>query len=122
MKPCALLIHVADWRAGFQWYRQAFPMAEVIDLPEHDFSALRVGGITLEIVQADHKVSSGPSGTVLYWQTDNLEEAVVKLTALGAKLYRGPLDIEDNQVICQLMDPFGNLIGLRAPSQSSSQA
>ncbi len=44
----------------------------------------------------------------------------MKLTALGAKLYRGPLDIEDNQVICQLMDPFGNLIGLRAPAQSQA--
>ncbi|WP_157497580.1 VOC family protein [Gilvimarinus chinensis] len=81
---------------------------------------MSVGGITLEIVQADHKVNSAPSGTVLYWQTDNLEEAVMKLTALGAKLYRGPLDIEDNQVICQLMDPFGNLIGLRAPAQSQA--
>ncbi|TOL44982.1 glyoxalase/bleomycin resistance/dioxygenase family protein, partial [Vibrio parahaemolyticus] len=32
---------------------------------------------------------------------------------LGARLYRGPMEIEDGLSMCQVEDPFGNLIGLR---------
>ena len=32
---------------------------------------------------------------------------------LGATLYRGPMLIENALAMCQVKDPFGNLIGLR---------
>ena len=57
----------------------------------------------IEIVKADEKVSAGPSGTVVYWQVENL----------AAKLYRGPMNIENGEAMCQVQDPWGSCIGLR---------
>ena len=34
------------------------------------------------------------------------------LERAGAKLYRGPLVIGNGEAICQMSDPFGNLLGL----------
>ncbi len=43
-----------------------------------------------------------------------LETSLQHFQSLGAKLYRGPMAIENGLVMCQLEDPFGNLIGLRS--------
>lgn len=120
MKPSALLIHVPDVVAGLAWYQQAFPEATKIYLPEYDFTVLDLQGFYLEIVQADNKVGSGHGsgnkGTVLYWSVPAFETAVQHFIVLGAQLYRGPMAIEAGMVMCQLEDPFGNLLGLRGPS------
>ncbi|HDY7695146.1 TPA: glyoxalase/bleomycin resistance/dioxygenase family protein, partial [Vibrio vulnificus] len=78
-----------------------------------DFTVLDINGFSIEIVQADEKVGSGKNGTVLYWSVNNLSKSLAYFEALGAKLYRGPMDIENGLSMCQVEDPFGNLIGLR---------
>ena len=115
MRPTALLVHVDDWEAGFSWYREAFPGATIVELPEFEFRALRIGNFITEIVRSDEKVPSGKAGTILYWSVDNLLEAIAHFGQLGAELYRGPMQIEDGLGMCQVADPFGNLIGLRGP-------
>ena len=35
--------------------------------------------------------------------------------SLGAVLYRGPRDREDGTYMCQVKDPYGNLIGFVGP-------
>ena len=112
-KPTALLVHVGDVQAGLNWYQQAFPTAKAIYLPDSDFTVLDIDGFSLEIVQADEKVSAGRNGTVLYWSVSSLVAAFAHFEQLGARLYRGPMKIEDGLGMCQLEDPFGNLIGLR---------
>lgn len=49
----------------------------------------------------------------MYWQVASFDAAVEHLTELGAKLYRGPMLIDGNNRMCQLEDPFGNLMGLK---------
>lgn len=113
MKPVAVLIHVPDIALGLDWYQKAFPMAVSSYSSEFDFTILTINGFSIEIVQADEKVSSGKSGTVLYWFVDSLEESLAHFYTLGAKLYRGPMKIEEGFSMCQVEDPFGNLIGLQ---------
>lgn len=113
LAPASVLIHVPDVAAGLAWYQLAFPQAEVCYLPEFDFTLLCLPGFNLEIVQADDKVSNGKRGTVLYWQTDSLTQALSHFESLGARLYRGPISIESGLRMCQVEDPFQNLIGLR---------
>ncbi|USH01288.1 glyoxalase/bleomycin resistance/dioxygenase family protein [Grimontia kaedaensis] len=113
MIPVAVLIHVPDIREGLKWYQKAFPEASSVYYPESDFTVLELNSISLEIVQADEKVSEGKKGTVVYWFVENWSERLSSLEALGAKLYRGPMVIEHGLIMCQLEDPFGNLIGLR---------
>ncbi|MEL4068891.1 VOC family protein [Ochrobactrum sp. GPK 3] len=109
----AVLIHVGDVAAAIEWYRKAFPHAVPKHLEAFDFSYLQIGDIDLEIVPADEKVSSGAAGSIVYWHVDNFDESLALLMAIGGKLYRGPLDIQDGMRMCQVQDPWGNCIGLR---------
>ncbi len=79
----AVLVHVPDVPAALAWYQRAFPHAIRRRIEAFDFDCLTVGDISLEMV------------------------------AVGATLYRGPLDIEDGQRMFQVRDPWGNCIGLR---------
>lgn len=115
MHPIALLVHVEDWETGFLWYQKAFPEATIVEMPEFDFRALRIGDFLIEVVRSDEKVPSGRAGTVLYWGVADLLEAVAHFRQLGAEIYRGPMQIEHGLGMCQVTDPFGNLIGLRGP-------
>ena len=115
MKPAALLIHVCDWEAGFAWYSKVFPDAIVEEILEFDFRALRIDDFVIEIVKSDEKVASGKAGTVLYWAVQDLVEGMSHFQHMGAELYRGPIEIENGLGMCQFIDPFGNLIGIRGP-------
>lgn len=113
MQPIAVLIHVPDWEMGFSWYQKAFSGAVVVEMPEFNFRALRIGDFFIEVVRADDKVPSGKSGTVLYWAVPDLLKAIEHFESIGSEIYRGPMPIENGQGMCQMTDPFGNLIGLR---------
>ncbi len=112
---CAILIHVPDWREGLAWYSRAFTEARLLDSTGDGWAGLDVGGVLLEVVPADHKVASGAAGTVVYWSAADFDARVAYLRSIGAELYRGPLAIEDGAFMCQLRDPFGNLLGVRGP-------
>ena len=109
----ALMIHVAELAAGLDWYQRAFVGSQRMTVEAWGFECLRVGNLRIEIVKSDEKVSSGPSGTVVYWQVENLALSLAEFERLGAKLYRGPMNIENGEAMCQVQDPWGNCIGLR---------
>lgn len=111
----AVMVHVKNWREGLAWYRRAFPEANLVRLPEFDFECLHIGGVNLEIVEADEKVGAGAFGVAVDWEVDNFDVAKDHLLRLGATLYRGPMNIENGRRMCKLKDPFGNLLGLRGP-------
>nr|WP_270049283.1 VOC family protein [Ignatzschineria rhizosphaerae] len=113
MTPIAVLIHVQNVQEGLKWYKKAFPMAEEIYLPAFDFTLLSIGTFSIEIVQADAKVGQGKCGSVLYWLVEDFDQAIEHFERLGAKLYRGPMMLDQGMRMCQVEDPFGNLIGLK---------
>ncbi|MFM2663521.1 VOC family protein [Vibrio mediterranei] len=113
MNPSAILVHVPDVAKGLEWYKKAFPEAVPIYHPDFHFTALDLNGLSLEIVQADEKVGAGKCGTVVYWSVGDFSKAIARFEELGACLYRGPMEIEGGLSMCQVEDPFGNLIGLR---------
>jgi predicted enzyme related to lactoylglutathione lyase len=115
----AVLIHVSDVQAGIDWYQLAFPTAVRSYITESNFEFLNISGIQLEIVPSDEKVAAGACGSVVYWAVPDLEIALLHMQHIGAKLYRGPMKIEADQSMCQVLDPWGNCIGLRGFSNSS---
>lgn len=117
MFPAMLMIPVDAPDVAVQWYQKAFPGAQRTSLPEHGVELLETGGITLELVPGDAKLAAEPAGTVLYWQVSELEPEIDRFKKLGAVLHRGPLAIENNQGMCQMLSPFGSLIGLRGQWQ-----
>lgn len=111
----AVLVHVSDVEAGLAWYQQAFPAAVRSRIGTDNFEVLSVGNVQVEIVPSDEKVSSGACGSVVYWSVADFESALQHMQSVGAKLYRGPMKIEDGLSMCQVRDPWGNCIGLRGP-------
>ncbi len=112
-----IMYFVPDRRAAAHWYAQLFSTAiTVLDNPEHFF--LRVDDQDVWFHQADRKVPVGAAGQVAYWQVDNFGAAVERAISLGATLYRGLLDRLDGYYMCQVQDPFGNVIGLIGPQPS----
>ena len=111
----AVLIHVADWRAGLRWYERAFPNAIHLRPVPENYGSLKMGSVLIEIVDADDKVTAGPSGSIVCWRVDDFDAALAHFISVGARLYRGPLCIEENKRMCQVQDPWGNCIGLRGP-------
>ena len=110
------MIHVSDVRVALAWYQLAFPKALRSTVHDFNFEVLIIGAVRLEIVPADEKVGSGPSGSVVYWQVPAFAEALEHMLNVGATLYRGPMDIEHGFRMCQVQDPWGNCIGLRGPA------
>lgn len=109
----AVMIHVPAWKDGFTWYLRAFPNAEVEEVKTKEWKYLVVDGISIELVNCDQTVPSGVAGTVVYWGTNDFDKRLEYLISIGASLFRGPMEIEGNIRICQVMDPFGNAFGVR---------
>ena len=57
----------------------------------------------------------GPSGTVPYWTVSDVDATVAEWSQHGASPHRGPKTIMTGERLCQMLDPFGNLFGLRQP-------
>ncbi|MFN2134550.1 MAG: SulP family inorganic anion transporter, partial [Candidatus Promineifilaceae bacterium] len=112
VRPVMVRVPVAEWEAGLAWYEKAFPQAKRVEQAS-GFIALDIGGIALEVVDADEQSPSGAAGSVVYWRTADLEARLAALEALGATLYRGPLEVEDGRRMCQVLDPWGNALGVR---------
>ena len=109
----AVMVHVPDVSAGLEWYARAFP--EAVRRQVDGFTLPDLSEVTLELVPADEKVASGAAGSVVYWSTPDFGARLAEWQALGAELYRGPMDIEGGQRMAQVRDPWGNLLGLRGP-------
>ena len=115
----AVMIHASEPTEALAWYERAFPSAKRVHIAELNFTFLQIGELRLEVVASDEKVRAGPAGTVVYWRVEDFESALRELQGLGATLYRGPLDIEGGQVMCQVQDPWGNCIGIRGKRAQS---
>ena len=113
------MVHVSSVDEALAWYEQAFPNAVRARVNHPEFEFLMVGSARIELVQADSKVASGACGSVVYWAVPHFESALRRFLDLGADLYRGTIDIEDGQIMCQVRDPWGNCVGLRGPGDNS---
>ncbi|MBL8523437.1 MAG: glyoxalase/bleomycin resistance/dioxygenase family protein [Betaproteobacteria bacterium] len=113
------MIHTSDVSAALDWYSMAFPKAERRRDERTQFEFLLLNGVQIECVPVDQKSPAGPGGSVVYWRTDNFAATLDHMLAIGARLYRGPMQIEDGLSMCQVQDPWGNCIGIRGPSDSS---
>jgi predicted enzyme related to lactoylglutathione lyase len=105
-----VVMFVPSVRAAAAWYSAVLDEPAQFDADR--FAAISVGTSRLCFHPADTKVPAGRAGQVAYWRVASLRVATDAFVRAGASLYRGPLAIEDGQGICQLADPFGNLLGL----------
>ncbi len=96
--------------------------ADILDTPVHldvdgdsVYAWLTIDGVEYGFHHAEDDRNPRGGSPVVYWNVDNLHAARKRLLAAGATHHRGPLRIDDQRQICQLIDPFGTIIGLDGP-------
>ncbi len=106
----SVLMFVPSVQEAAEWYSSVLQLP--VSFVDEYFASISVGPVQLCFHPADAKVPAGRAGQVAYWRVDSLRDASDKFRNAGALMFRGPLQIESGQGICQLADPFGNLFGL----------
>ena len=102
---------VDDLEAAVPWYSERLQREPVIR--GGALVAFEIDGVRLTLHQRDEFNSPGPSGTAPYWTVASVDEVVAEWTANGAVAHRGPKTVFTGERLCQLLDPFGNLFGVR---------
>ena len=80
--------------------------------------AFDVDGVRLTLHESDSYNAPGPTGVAAYWTVADVDAVVAEWTADGATVHRGPKTVFTGERLCQLLDPFGNLFGLRQPEDA----
>jgi catechol 2,3-dioxygenase-like lactoylglutathione lyase family enzyme len=82
----------------------------IVDTPHYARFHCPNGGATFSV----HQVDAAPSdfGTVVYFETEALDEKVKQLQALGVEFYQEPRDERWLWREARLKDPSGNIICL----------
>ncbi len=103
-------IFVEDLQPSKQWYQKVFN--EVPEVDEVDVVQFRLGGSKFCLHLADAKSPLLSSGSIGYWRVAHLHSTIEILVKQGAKIHREPFILATGEQICQIQDPFGNVIGL----------
>lgn len=108
----ATYLFVENIRESSSWYSKVLDTQLEID--DDNFGLIRIGDNELCFHQADSKSPVSTGGCVGYWHVDNLMEVANAFVEHGGTIYRGPIEIPENdEGICQIKDPFGNVVGFQ---------
>jgi predicted enzyme related to lactoylglutathione lyase len=113
---------VDDVAAAERWYSELLGIepyfrSEDAGLPPGHVG-FRVADYQSELGVTDRKLApdelgTGPGGTVTYWQVDDVTAAFDRLLSMGAKPLQPPTELSRGFMIASVVDPFGNVLGLR---------
>jgi predicted enzyme related to lactoylglutathione lyase len=112
---CWVRLCVESVEVSTRWY------AKVLDIPPNvltpTFGLITLGATRIEFAPSDEKNPKGRGGAVGYLHVKDLEATIARFEQNGAEIYRGPLPVpEEGLTICQMLDPYGNVLGLVGPS------
>ena len=111
-----VMVFANDPEASARWW------ADTLDAPvhvDHDgasvYAWVDVGEIELGFHPADDTRNPRGGSPVVYWSVESVDTVRSDLLDKGCTHHRGPLDIDGDRRICQLVDPFGTVFGLDGP-------
>ncbi|HEX8004902.1 MAG TPA: VOC family protein [Trebonia sp.] len=116
-----ITFHADDLAAAVDWYVELLGIEPYFRRPGPDgrsaYVAFRIGDHQQELGLLDRRFSphsqlSGPGGAVAFWHVDNLDAAIERLLAMGAKEYEPKTDRGEGFVTASVVDPFGNILGV----------
>ncbi len=99
---------VSDLSRAKSWYAEAFGQQPYFDQPF--YAGFNIAGYELGLVPDEGR--PGAEGGVAYWRVADIESAVSRFTAAGARLVSAAKDVGEGIKVATVSDPFGNLIGL----------
>ena len=109
-KPHSVVYFAKDLRAIRDWYCKVLGTLPYRD--DKNFLGFRLRGANLCFHRADKKSGTNNAAQIIYWTVKDISVTATILLSYGALWYRRPIAIIEGGKICQLRDPFGNIIGL----------
>jgi predicted enzyme related to lactoylglutathione lyase len=109
-----------DVKAARAWYTKLLGIAPYFERPDSKNPAyieFRLGDYQHELGIIDRKfapkgATPEAGGAVVFWHVNNVEAALEKVKAMGAKEYEPIINREAGFVTASVIDPFGNILGL----------
>lgn len=110
-----VFMFVPDLDAAVTWYSAL--LGEEPQRPMVQLALWQLGSTRLTLHAEDEFNSSGASaaGTVAYFDVDDVDAALDWCRQHGGTAHRGPKTVFSGERLVQVLDPFGNLLGLRQP-------
>ena len=102
---------VDDLAAATSWYTDRLGQPPSLTAPQ--LARFDLAGAALTVHTMDEFNTGGPAGCVAYWDVADVDRVTADWVDSGATAHRGPKTIMTGERLCQLLDPFGNLIGIR---------
>ena len=108
-----MMLMVADMDRALRFYTEAFSASVLFDSPH--WSEFSLAGATVAL----HSGGSGAeTETGLGFEVDDLEAALLQVTAVGGRVTSPPRDRPAERIrLAQFADPDGNLITIAEPPQ-----
>ncbi|MES9544048.1 VOC family protein [Actinomadura sp. NPDC000600] len=112
-----------DMEAAKDWYAELLGIAPYFRVAGPDggtaYYEFRVGDYKHELGLVDARFrpegpAAGPGGAVMFWQVDDLEAAVERLVAMGAREHEKITERGEGTgfATASVVDPFGNVLGV----------
>ncbi|MDP7322247.1 MAG: VOC family protein [Bacteriovoracaceae bacterium] len=105
------LMFVDNIKESRDFYCKLFEMEPFEE--DDRFCSFKFENTYFNLHPADDKSPKSKGGSVVYLHVENVNSFINRAKEIGMKIYRGPLEVnETGRIICQLEDPFGNIIGI----------
>jgi predicted enzyme related to lactoylglutathione lyase len=109
-----------DVKAAAKWYADLTGVQPYFQRPDEknpEYIEFRLGDYQHELGIISRKYQPPGSakefgGEVLYWHVDDIDAALARVIALGAKEHAPITKREAGFVTASVVDPFGNILGL----------
>ena len=118
---CTVNFFADDHVAAAKWYSELFGVPPYYDSADYGkgpgYLEFRIGDYEHEFgilssKFAPHQTGGPPAGAVVYWHVDDIEAALDRVLALGAKEHAPITEQGDGFITASVVDPFGNVLGL----------
>lgn len=110
--------HFADLAKAKEWYSAILELKPALDSPF--MVVFRLGNTNLILNASSESVQAGKTQPVVYWLVDDINKIHQHLLSHGATS-AGEITTKFNISKVEVMDPFGNLIGLACPAESAPE-
>ncbi len=110
---------VPDLDAAVGWYEALLGLPAKRAMPQ--LAVWQLGALRLTLhAEDDYDARGTPAtGTVPYFDVADVDAATALCVARGGVAHRGPKTVFSGERLVQILDPFGNLLGLRQPGAGS---
>jgi len=106
----AAIYEVENLQAARDWYVQAFEVEPEIE--RENYVGFNINGYIVGFRTNEEQRCTKIESVACYWSVNKIQEVYDRLIMLGAKSYRKPYNVGGEMMLANVIDPFGNLIGL----------